>query len=189
MFDSIIEDYKFCRRKTYEYSVLQNTSIREMCSVYSFAYSIYDKFAYLFRAVYDIDVTEDKVDFTEKNLFSRPYKNSNQKFYEIKNPAIIPLYLESQEVRAKNKPKGIGIGTAELNEFRNFIEHKSTFLIDADKLKSKSEQLIRNIRDLIIESYLLLQGSKKNMTGDLTVCVGTSFAKGLQIHNQLNKKS
>ena len=71
MFDSIIEDYKFCRRKTYEYSVLQNTSIREMCSVYSFAYSIYDKFAYLFRAVYDIDVPEDKVDFTEKNLFSR----------------------------------------------------------------------------------------------------------------------
>jgi len=189
MFDSIIEDYKFCRRKTYEYSVLQNITIREMCSVYSFAYSIYDKIAYLFRAVYDIDVPEDKVDFTEKNLFSRPYKNSNQKFYEIKNPAIIPLYLESQEVRAKNKPKGIGIGTAELNEFRNFIEHKSTLLIDADKLKSKSEQLIRNIRDLIIESYLLLQGSKENMTGDLTVCAGTAFAKGLQIHNQLNKKS
>ena len=62
-------------------------------------------------------------------------------------------------------------------------------LIDADKLKSKSEQLIRNIRDLIIESYLLLQGSKENMTGDLTVCAGTAFAKGLQIHNQLNKKS
>lgn len=109
MFDSIIEDYKFCRRKTYEYSVLQNTSIREMCSVYSFAYSIYDKIAYLFRAVYDIDVPEDKVDFTEKNLFSRPYKNSNQKFYEIKNPAIIPLYLESQEVRAKTSLKVLAL--------------------------------------------------------------------------------
>lgn len=48
---------------------------------------------------------------------------------------------------------------------------------------------IRSIRDLIIEAYLLLQGSKDNMTGDLSVCDGTAFAKGLQIHNQLNKKS
>lgn len=85
MFDSIIEDYKFCRRKTYEYSVLQNTSIREMCSVYSFAYSIYDKIAYLFRAVYDIDVPEDKVDFTEKIYFQDHIRIVIRSFMKLKS--------------------------------------------------------------------------------------------------------
>lgn len=185
LFDSIIEDYKFCRRKTYEYVVLKNISLREMCGVYSFAYSIYDKFAYLFRAVYNIKVKEDEVSFTENQLFNKTFKNSEQKFYNIKNPAIIPLFMELQEVRKKSKPKGIEMGTFELNEFRNSMEHKSTLLIEDKKLKSKSELLMKNIRDLIIESYLLLQGAKTNMNSESTVCAGTAFAKGLFIYSKL----
>ena len=154
-----------------------------MCSVYCFLYSIFDKVAFLLKNVYEINVEEDIVDFTQGKLFDRKYKNSDKKFYEISNPAIIPIYLESVEGRSKNNIKGLDVGTFELNEFRNTLEHRSTSLIDENKLKGNSRILIKKIRNLILETYILLQSADTNMNSDDIVLCGTAYAKAIEVVN------
>lgn len=183
MFDSIIDDYKFCRRKVFEFDSLGTLSKREMCSVYCFLYLIFDKVAFLLKNVYEINVEEDIVDFTQGKLFDRKYKNSDKKFYEISNPAIIPIYLESVEGRSKNNIKGLDVGTFELNEFRNTLEHRSTSLIDENKLKGNLRILIKKIRNLILETYILLQSADTNMNSDDIVLCGTAYAKAIEAVN------
>ena len=187
LFNSIVEDYKHCRKKLYEFVVLNNLSLRDMCTTYSFAYSIYDKIAFLFKNVYDIDI-QDYTTYFDENLFNKKFKKSKYKFSEIKNPAIIPIYYHMKEYRSKNKVKGVNVGTCELNEYRNIIEHRSTSLISENELKSKSEVLIRDLRDLIIESYLLLMSAESNMTSDDMIVAGTSYAKAIYACNELSKQ-
>lgn len=189
MFNSIIDDYKFCRRKIFEYDSLGTLSKREMCSTYCFLYSIFDKIAFLLKSVYIINIKEDIVDFTQGNLFDRKYKNSDKNFYEIANPAIIPIYLESVEGRSKNNLKGLDPGTFELNEFRNVLEHKSTCLIDESMLKRNSKILIRKIRDLILETHILLQSADTNINSDDIVLCGTAYAKAIKAIIESKKMS
>ena len=83
MFNSIIDDYKFCRRKIFEYDSLGTLSKREMCSTYCFLYSIFDKIAFLLKSVYIINIKEDIVDFTQGNLFDRKYKIATKTFMKL----------------------------------------------------------------------------------------------------------
>lgn len=179
LFDSIIDDYKYSRKKLFEYVVEKKITKREACAAFSFTYSIFDKIAYVLKKVYNIDVDEDRVYFTQDALFDRKFNNSNKKFYELKNPAIIPLYLEMTEARNKHKVKGLDIGTYGHNEFRNNIEHKSTSLVKEENLINQFEFLVSNIRNLILETYILLKGSKKNLSSDELVLSGTAYVKAL----------
>lgn len=185
IFKSIIDDYKYCRVKVFEYDFLKTVSLREMCSVYCFLYSIYDKIAFLLKRVYKIEIGEDQVEFTQGDLFDRKYNDCNKKFFEMPNPAIIPIYLESVEGRQKNNTKGFNIGTFELNEFRNTLEHKATCLADENLLKRNAHILIKKVRDLILETYILLKSADVNMQSDEFVLSGTSYAQALV--EKLNK--
>ena len=181
LFDSIVDDYKFCRKKVFEYNTTDTVSEREMCSFYCFMYSIYDKVAYLLKHVYSIDVDEDKVSFSQGMLFDKEYNNSGKKFYEMNNPILVPLYFEMISVRNKNKPEGIYIGTYELNEFRNNVEHKTT-LFSGQFLKRNSNELIKEVRNLIIETYLLLSTAKANLQSDKMITVNTAYVSALKTY-------
>ena len=178
-FDAIIDDYKICRKKVFEFEIKKTVSKREMCSFYCFMYSIYDKVAYLLKKVYNINVKEDKISFVQNNLFDKEYNNKDKKFYEMNNPMLIPLYFEMLSVRNKNKFGGIHVGTFELNEFRNNIEHKSTLFYEPS-LERNTKVLIKGVRDLIIYTYLLLSSAKANLETDKMIALNTAYVSALK---------
>lgn len=186
LFDSIVEDYKFSRKKVFEYIKNKSISKREACCVYSFIYSIYDKIAFLFKKVYNIALDEDKVYYSEK-LFESAFKNGQEKFCEIKNPTINALYFELCDLRG-GKEKVIDPGTFKLNIFRNTIEHKSLALIEEKKLESNILMILQNVRNLILESYMLLRGADTNMNSDASSIIGVSLTQGM-INKSLNNQN
>lgn len=97
--------------------------------------------------------------------------------------------MESVEGRSKNNLKGLDPGTFELNEFRNVLEHKSTCLIDESMLKRNSKILIRKIRDLILETHILLQSADTNINSDDIVLCGTAYAKAIKAIIESKKMS
>ena len=54
------------------------------------------------------------------------------------------------------KKNAIQIGTFEINELRNQIDHKSMYLVNEDKLKRNSTVLLNLVRQGILHTYLLL---------------------------------
>ncbi|MCI5702292.1 MAG: LA2681 family HEPN domain-containing protein [Erysipelotrichaceae bacterium] len=169
MFDEIIEDYKFCRNVMFlYYKKDDNVDKRKMSIVYSYLYSIFDKIAYLLKNVYDLDIKEDRIYFTNKGLFDRKFKNSDIKFKELSNFTILPLYLIMKEVRVANETNNaLEIGTFEHNELRNTIDHKSIYLVDGDKLKRNALILLERARNAILYTFMLLysQPNNQNLEG------------------------
>ena len=185
LFDSIVEDYKYGRRVFFEYSTEKNTCQRDMISAYSFIYSIFDKIAYLLYRVYDLDRKDVAVIFSDNKLFNAKIKNDNRKFSEINNPMIIPLYYLMKSVREKNKIENpFQVGTFELDEYRNILEHRTTSNVDDKKLKMNTRFLLTHTRRLIIYCYLLLHGADKNIKNNNFSCVGTTFMKALYLLNE-----
>ena len=71
-----------------------------------------------------------------------------------------------------------------MNEFRNTLEHRSTSLIDENKLRRNSKILLKKIRNLILETYILLQSADANMNSDDIVLCGTAYAKAIESVNK-----
>ena len=169
MFDEIIEDYKFCRNVMFSYyNNADNINKRKMSMVYSYLYSIFDKIAYLLKNVYDLDINEDRIYFTNKGLFDRKFKNSDIKFKELSNFTILPLYLIMKDVRVANETNNaLEIGTFEHNELRNTIDHKSIYLVDGDKLKRNALIILERARNAILYTFMLLysQPNNQNLEG------------------------
>lgn len=169
MFDEIIEDYKMCRNVMFSYyNNADNINKRKMSMVYSYLYSIFDKIAYLLKNVYDLDINEDRIYFTNKGLFDRKFKNSDIKFKELSNFTILPLYLIMKDVRVANEiNNALEIGTFEHNELRNTIDHKSIYLVDDDKLKRNALILLERARNAILYTFMLLysQPNNQNLEG------------------------
>ena len=131
--------------------------------VFSYAYSILDKLAFLFRDVYDIDASEDEIQFTQDKLFDRKLNGKIICFKNIKNSNIYPLYSIMQRVRSKQKiTDAIKMVAFDFHNLRNTIEHKSILKIDENQLKSHSIFLLKNIRDAILYSFMLLRSLNKN---------------------------
>lgn len=169
MFNEIIEDYKMCRNVMFSYyNNADNINKRKMSMVYSYLYSIFDKIAYLLKNVYDLDINEDRIYFTNKGLFDRKFKNSDIKFKELPNFTILPLYLIMKDVRVANETNNaLEIGTFEHNELRNTIDHKSIYLVDGDKLKRNALILLERARNAILYTFMLLysQPNNQNLEG------------------------
>ena len=180
LFDSIVEDYKYARNKLYKYSIENSICDRDMIAAYIFTYSIFDKIAYLFWNVFELNISADSVSFTKSGLFDVKIKNTNKCFYEINNPVIIPLYYLMKKARNRNKiTNPFQIGTFELNEYRNGLEHKTSSGIEKSKLINNSKFLLGYIREAIIYSYLLLNGADINTNSDDITCIGTTYMKSI----------
>lgn len=180
LFDSIVEDYKYGRNKLFKYSVEDSICDRDMISTYSFIYSIFDKIAYLFWNVYNLNIAADSVSFTQNGLFDVKIKGTNKCFYEINNPAIIPLYYLMKKARTRNKiTNPLQVGTFELNEYRNGLEHKTSSGLKKSELITNSKFLLGYVREAIIYSYLLLHGADVNTNSDDITCIGTTYMKSI----------
>ena len=157
-FNSIIDDYKLCRNIAFAYySGINNVGKREMSMVYSYAYSIFDKVAFLIKNIYDLDIDEDRIYFTERGLFEKKIKNTDTKFKNLKNQNIVPLYRAMKKVREKNEiTDALNMGTFKHYELRNTIEHKSLDLVDDEELKRNTQFLLGTIRNTILYSHMLL---------------------------------
>lgn len=158
IFDEIIEEFKMCRRLTFEYSMhLDDDTKRVQCMVYSYAYSIFDKLAFLFGKIYRIDVAESEVGFTKNNLFDRKFKDSELCFKNIKSPYIYPLYAIMDKVRGSQKIKdAIKTVVFTFSELRNTIEHRTISQIGKNALQVHSIFLMKLIKEAILYSYMLL---------------------------------
>ena len=151
-----------------------------MISTYSFIYSIFDKIAYLFWNVYNLNIAADSVSFTQNGLFDVKIKGTNKCFYEINDPAIIPLYYLMKKARTRNKiTNPLQVGTFELNEYRNGLEHKTSSGLKKSELITNSKFLLGYVREAIIYSYLLLHGADVNTNSDDITCIGTTYMKSI----------
>jgi hypothetical protein len=126
--------------------------------VYSYAYSILDKFAFLFSKVYEINIDEKDVEFTQNNLFDRKFKNADMCFKNVKNPYIYPLYSIMRKVRGKQEIKdAIKTVVFRFNQLRNTIEHRTILKIDKnaliDVLTGSLPEEMNKIIDKINEKY------------------------------------
>lgn len=176
LFDEIIYDYKLCRGIAFSYYKSKNgVGKREMCMVYSYAYSIFDKLAYLFKIAFDLKMNEQQIGFTEEQLFNANINGTQLKFKDIKNNNILPLYLIMKKVREKQRiTNALQVGTFEHNELRNTINHKSVFYVKDAKLKRNSSMLLQLARNAIIYSYMLLHSCPKGSYEEHTA-VKTAF--------------
>ena len=181
-FNEIVEEFKLCRHLTYEYCQnINNDTKRVQCMVFSYAYSIFDKLAFLFKDMYDLDVADDEVDFTQRNLFDRKFKTVDMCFKAIKNNNIYPLYNLMQKVRSKQKiTDSIKTVIFNFNELRNTIEHRTIQEIDEHMLESHSIYLLRRLREALLYSYMLLHSfSGEAGTHSNTTAIGTTYVKAI----------
>lgn len=164
MFDELVQDYKLCRATTYAYYAgINNIGKREMCMVYCYAYSVFDKLAYLLAKIYRLDIAEECISFTTTKLFDSKIENQEIRFRDIKNINIYPLFGIARAARTKNKTQNsIQTGTFEINELRNQIDHKSLHLVEEKRLRRNSIILLQLARRGILHTYLLLNGFSKN---------------------------
>ncbi len=182
-FNEIVNDYELCRGIAFSYyNEINNVGKREMSMVYSYAYSIFDKVAFLIKNVYDLDVNEDRVYFNKKCLFDKKIKGTNIKFKNLKNSNIVPLYRIMKKVREKYEfVDALNIGTFKHYELRNTIEHKSIDLVDEDILKRNVDFLLRSVKDLILYTFMLLHSHSPNQELDKLTFTGTTYVKALKI--------
>ena len=180
MFDEIVEDYKFCRNKLYQYFDKKSINKREMSSVYSYIYSIFDKIAFVLKKEFDLNIEDDKVSFTKDGLFDCKLNKQNKTFSSLRNNSIVPLYLIMKQVREKQKiSNALMVGTFEFNELRNTIEHKSLLLVDESKLKRNSIELLSKARDAILYSSMLLYSIDRDFNNDSISCIFTTYIEAL----------
>lgn len=181
LFSEIVEDYNLCRGVLFSfYNGIDNVGKREMSMAYSYAYSIFDKIAFLLTKVYNLNIDEDNTGFAKNSLFDVKIKGADISFGKIKNVNIIPLYRIMKEVRAKQKIKNaLQIGTLQHNELRNTIEHKSIALVEEDKLKYNSLCLLQRTRNVILHTFMLLHGYSKEMDYNMATATSTSFLKAI----------
>lgn len=181
MFDEIVEDYKFCRNKLYQYFEEKSINKREMSSIYSYIYSIFDKIAFVLKKEFDLNIDDDNVGFTQNGLFDCKLNKQNKTFSSLRNNNIVPLHLIMKQVREKKKiyNNALMIGTLEFNELRNTIEHKSLLLVDESKLKRNSIELLSKARDAIIYSFILLYSIDRNFNNDSISCIFTTYIEAL----------
>lgn len=187
MFDEIVEDYKFCRHKLYQYYEKKNIDKREMSSIYSYSYSIFDKIAFVIKKEFDLNITDDQVKFTQNGLFDRRFNKYDITFNSLHNNNFVPLYMIMKQVREKQKKSNVlMVGTFELNELRNIIEHKSTLLVDESKLKRNSIELLSQTRDAILYTFMLLYSINKNFNDNNISCIFTTYIEALLSINTEN---
>ncbi len=181
LFSEIIKDYKMCRNLTFSYyKGINNVGKREMCMVYSYAYSIFDKIAFLLRKVYNLNIPESKIGFTQDGLFDIKIGDTEIRFQDIKNPNIIPLYSIMKAVRSKEKiENALQIGTLHHNELRNKIDHKSISLVNDKELKRNASELLGCARDAILYVFMLLHSFSENMNYDTASAISTTFFRAI----------
>lgn len=180
MFDAIVEDYKFCRNKLYQYFEEKSIKKRELSSIYSYIYSIFDKIAFVLKKEFDLNVDDDKVGFTRNGLFDCKFNKLDKTFSSLCNNNIVPLYLIMKQVREKQKiSNALMVGTFEFNELRNTVEHKSLLLVDESKLKRNSIELLSKARDAILYSFMLLYSIDRNFNNDSISCILTTYIEAL----------
>ena len=193
LFDEVVNDYKLCRGIAFSYyKGINNVGKREMSMTYSYAYSIFDKIAFLLKKVYDLDINEDNVFFTKNGLFDAKIKGTEIKFGNIKNINIASLYLLMKDVRSKQKiTNALQVGTMEHNELRNAIDHKSIFLVEEGKLKRNTSFLLENVRNAILYTFMLLYGYSENKDYETPSTISTTFFRAIinSIKNTKNDES
>lgn len=195
MFDEIVNDYKMCRHITFLYCKDDNSvGKREMAMTYSYAYSIYDKIAFLLMKVYNLKIGENDTGFTKNKLFDVKVDGWNKSFGEIKNVSIWPLYIIMKNVRENFKRKNIiQTGNLEHNKLRNLIEHKSLVLVDDNKLKRNAKMLLEQTRDVILYTFMLLRSYSRERNPEEHSAISTAFLraveKRIQKDNQIQGES
>jgi len=181
LFELIIDDYKMCRGILFSYyKGINNVGKKEMCMTYSYAYSIFDKIAYLLKKVYALKIGDDNTSFTKHGLFDVKIEGTDIRFKDIKNNNVLPLYLIMKEVREKqNIVNALQVGTFEHNELRNAIDHKSIALVSDYKLKRNASILLGHVRNAILYAFMLLHSCNEVELCDKTSAIETTFYKAL----------
>ena len=191
IFNEIVKEFKMCRHLTFEFSKSPNDETKRVqCMVYSYAYSILDKLAFLFSKAYEINVDEGKVEFTKNNLFDRKFKNEDLCFKNVKNPYIYPLYSIMEKVRGKQEIKdAIKTVIFKFNELRNTIEHRTISKIDKSALQAHSIFLMKLIKEAILYSYMLLHSfSGKDGSHYNVSAISNSYYNAIMIIEQEQRK-
>lgn len=155
-----------------------------MSIVYSYIYSVFDKIAFFIKKVLDLNISDDNVGFTKQGLFNIKVAKTNIKFSSLENNNILPLYLIMKQVRGKQDlSDDLKVGTFEHNELLNTIEHKSLVLVDDNKLKRNSLEIIQKARDAILYTFMLLSSLEKDNMNNSISAISTTY---LKIINTLN---
>ena len=191
-FDEIVEEFKMCRHLTFEFSKSSNDDTKRVqCMVYSYAYSILDKLAFLFSKVYEINVDEDEVAFTQNKLFDKKFKKEDLCFKKVKSPYIYPLYFIMEKVRGRQETKdAIKTVIFKFNELRNTIEHRTISKIEKNALQAHSIFLMKLIKEAILYSYMLLNSfSGKDGSHHNVSAISNSYYNAIiQIELEQRKK-
>ena len=183
LFLEIVDDYKLTRNITFLYCKGdKGVGKREMAMAYSYAYSIFDKIAFLLKKAYDLNIDEDYVGFTKKTLFDVKTGETGMSFGDIKNINIVPLYFIMKQVREKNNSNvknALNVGTWEHNELRNMIDHKSLSLVEEDKLKRNTKILLEYARNAILYTYMLLHSCYPKTDYCKPTAISTAFFRAI----------
>lgn len=177
-FQSIVDDYKYSRRKYYEYKTQKTSEKRELCTAFCYLYTIFDKMAYLIKDIYDINLEEKNIYF-HADLFNTKDVTKKYALLDIKNPAVTALfYLRCSLHPIKpDKTNNLYVAPFEIADMRNILEHRSTSEAEDNTLTSRMMILLDYARKLIFHSYFLFMGGTENL-GELS-SVSTDYANAL----------
>ena len=182
-FFEIVEDYKMCRKKLFGYHQAPSIDKRAMAMVYSYTYTIFDKIAFLIKNVYDLKINKGEKFYFNRDFFRHRLKSNDVYFREIKNDNILPLYLLASDV---NDPKDenhkntvISIESLKLRLTRNQIEHRSLALVDTEVLKRNAPILLKNARNAILHTFMLIHSCPIDNSKDIITTIGTTYYQAI----------
>lgn len=175
-FDEILEDYKMCRKETYfYYKNINNVDTRKMAMTYSYIYSIFDKIAFLLKHVYDLLIDDKRIYFNKK-FFEKNISSCELKFKNIKNDNIWPLFIIMNDIQEnRDQATILQACTFEHNLLRNFIQHRSIYLVEDDKLKRNTIVLLKLARDAILHTFALIKSCGMPVEQDIMTGLGTTL--------------
>ena len=176
-FSEIVDDYKVCRKNLFQYHQCSLSDKRTMAMVYSYTYTIFDKIAFLIKNVYDLNIGERF--YFNGDFFRHKLKINDVCLGKIKNDNILPLYLLASDVNdtqdENNRNKVISIESLKLRLTRNQIEHRSLALVDIEVLKRNALILLKNARNTILHTFMLIHSCPIDKSKDKITTIGTTY--------------
>jgi len=178
LFQSLVDDYKYARKKYYEYKTQKSSEKRELCSAFCYLYTIFDKMAYLIKDIYNINLEKKNIYFNA-DLFNTKEATKKYALLDIKNPAVTALFYLCCSLHPINPDKinKLYVAPFEIADMRNTLEHRATSDADENALTLRMMILLDYARRLIFYSYFLFMGGTENL-GELSA-VSTDYANAL----------
>ncbi|MDD3861128.1 MAG: LA2681 family HEPN domain-containing protein [Bacteroidales bacterium] len=154
LFDSIIKDFKFCRKKIYFYDSCSDKEKLDLVLVFNFLFSLFDKIGYLLYKYFDLDL-KDHQTYLHK-VFTADMNNTSIKLLDVKNQYLYSLYHISKEYsQTTSFHNPMNKVSKAIKENRNLLTHRGTIMANEDTVYDVSFHLAKVVRRCIIYTNLI----------------------------------